>query len=151
MKPSDLRMRACLGGGTHSYRGFSNVRDKLNAQGTGLFSLLSCKSKSGLIYYYYMEVCSAVTHMVRVLQIFSAQAMNLPHVCTKLQFFCLLLQNWEKKDCSKQIHYQSLEADLGESNSSLQGSKSQLVRSEGRSSHKHLKIESPVGSSPTEI
>lgn len=66
-------------------------------------------------------------------------------------FFCLSYKTEEKKLLLTEIHCQSLEVDLRESNSTLQGSKSQLVRSEGRSSHKHLKIVSPVGSSPTEI
>lgn len=68
-----------------------------------------------------------------------------------LSYFAFPTKLRKKKLLLTEIHCQSLEVDLRESNSPLQGSKSQLVRSKGRSSHKHLKIESPVGSSPTEI
>lgn len=74
VKSSDLRICAWLRGDTHSSGAFSNMRNKLNAQNTRLPSLPSCTSKSGLIYYYYMEVCCAVTHTLRVLQTFSAQS-----------------------------------------------------------------------------
>lgn len=50
VKASDLQMSARLGGGTRSCGEFSNMKDKLNAQGTGLSYLPSCKSKSRLIY-----------------------------------------------------------------------------------------------------
>lgn len=74
VKPSDLDGDVHDSEDTHSSGEFSNMRDKLSAQNTRLSYLPSCTSKSGLICYYYMKVCCAVTHMLRLLQTFSAQS-----------------------------------------------------------------------------
>lgn len=61
-------------------------------------------------FYSCMAVCSAVTHMLRALQIFSAQSNDLSHVCTKipsenvwLRLGCLLLPFTTKTEEKKKI------------------------------------------------